>query len=246
MAPTRSLQIDGAYNVRDLGGYETVDGRRTRWRTFIRSDSLHRLTPASQVKLVGYGVHTVIDLRTSAEINGQPNVFAGSTQVSYRHIIMVGDSFAGPSAGHELPMRVVNQYRLTLDQRLAQIGEIMALLAAPVSGAVLFHCAGGQDRTGLIAALLLGVAGVPPETIAEDYTLTAQYAVDLYLGKDAPPDVAPADYTVEAYRRRNCPPEAMMLTLEHLERRYGGVEGYLRASGVSDGELTSLRASLLK
>ncbi len=61
--PKRHLRLEGTYNVRDIGGYRTTDGRHTRWRRLLRADSLHRLTPASQAALVDYGVRTVIDLR---------------------------------------------------------------------------------------------------------------------------------------------------------------------------------------
>ena len=245
MRSTRRLDLEGAYNVRDLGGYETMDGGRTRWRTFLRADSLHRLTPAAQERLVSYGVHSVIDLRRSDEAKAEPNVFDGSPEVEYRWRNMTGDSFVDPYRDRDSPPRF-EQYKNILDKRIAQIGETIALLAAPASGTTLFHCAGGQDRTGMIAALLLGVAGVPPQTIAEDYTLTAQYYVDLFLGKDAPPDVNPADYTVEAYRRRQCPPEAMLRTVEYLAHRYGSVEGYVRAAGVSGLEIERLRAALVE
>ena len=245
MRPTRRLELEGAYNVRDLGGYETIDGRRTRWQTFMRADSLHRLTPAAQEKLVSYGVRTVIDLRRSAEIVEEPNVFDGSQEVAYHQRDMTGDSFVDPYRDQESPPRF-EQYKNILDKRIVRIGETLALLAEPAIGAVLFHCAGGQDRTGLIAALLLGLAGVPPQTIAEDYTLTAQYYVDLFLGKDAPPGVNPADYTEEAYRRRQCPPEAMLRTVEYLADRYGGVEGYVRAAGVSGLDINPLRVALVE
>jgi protein-tyrosine phosphatase len=246
MGTTRRVEIEGAYNVRDLGGYETADGRRTRWRTFLRADSLHRLTASTQARLVGYGLRTVVDLRRTAETEVEPNVFAGSTEVRYHHKNMMGDSLADPTGAVAYPARVVNFYNLILDERIDQIGETLAILAAPDKGTALFHCAGGQDRTGIIAALLLGLAGVPATTIAEDYTLTAEYIVDRYHGADAPPGVDPADYTVEAYRQRNCMPEVMLLTLEHLDRQYGGVEGYVRSARLSDRQIGDLRGSFVE
>ena len=83
--------MEGAYNVRDLGGYLTVDGRRTRWRMFLRAAGLHRLTPDDQDRLVQYGVRTVIDLRRTREVEESPNVFAASRRVSYHHQNLLGD-----------------------------------------------------------------------------------------------------------------------------------------------------------
>jgi len=80
-ALTRHLGLEGTYNLRDLGGYHTSDGRTTRWRTFFRSDSLRRLPLAAQATLLAYGVRTVIDLRRSDELHVAPNVFAGSSAV---------------------------------------------------------------------------------------------------------------------------------------------------------------------
>ena len=97
--PGRYLEVEGAYNVRDLGGYETVDGRRTRWGTFVRADGLYNLPPTSQAALIDYGIRTVIDLRSTAEVLEQPNVFARSPGVSYLHHDMAGD--IGASAGTE-------------------------------------------------------------------------------------------------------------------------------------------------
>jgi protein-tyrosine phosphatase len=247
LEPTRYLDLEGTYNVRDLGGYETLDGRRTRWRTFVRADSLHRLSPKSAAMLVEYGVRTVIDLRRTVETEQQPSVFREMPEaVRYYHHNMVGDSFSDPGIGFEPPTSTFTQYKAILDGRADQIGETMATLAEPGTSPALFHCVGGQDRTGLIAALLLGIAGAPPEIIAKDYSLTAHYIVNLYLGKDAPPGVDPARYTREAYQRRNCPPEAMLLTLEHLAMHYGGVEGYLRAAGLSAGQIGNLRDAFVE
>src|SRR5919206_5017078 len=88
----RHLSLTGTYNLRDTGGYRTLDGRTTRWRTFLRSDSLHRVPPMAQTTLLNYGVRTVIDLRRSDELHVAPNVFAGSSIVSYHQISLLMDT----------------------------------------------------------------------------------------------------------------------------------------------------------
>ena len=247
LQPGRHLEVEGTYNVRDLGGYGTSDGRRTRWQTLVRADSLHRVPPAYQAALIDYGIRTVIDLRTTAETLAEPNVFSASPNVSYLHHDMAGDT--EPYDGWEDLeglARIVAIYTNRLDRRLGQIGETLAAIAAPGALPAIYHCAGGQDRTGLITALLLGIAGVPEETIAEDYALTAHYYINLFLGKDAPPDVDPADYTWQAYQQRSCPPEAMLSTLEHLGDRYGGVEGYVRTAGLDSAQIEGLRNAMVE
>jgi len=86
--PKRYLEIEGAHNVRDLGGYGTRDGGCTRWRRFLRADSLHGLSPAAQTVLLDYGVRTLIDLRRTKETQAKPNVFARSAGVAYHPLNM--------------------------------------------------------------------------------------------------------------------------------------------------------------
>ena len=89
--PGRRIETEGAFNIRDIGGYPTTDGRRVRWRTFFRADSMHRLTANDQQTLLGFGLRTVIDLRRTRELAELPNVFASSAEVNYRHHNLVGD-----------------------------------------------------------------------------------------------------------------------------------------------------------
>src|SRR5687767_10529285 len=86
----RQLSWDGCYNVRDLGGYATIDGGVTRWRAFVRADSLYQLTPAGQAALLDYGVRTIVDLRRARELEHYPNPFAQPSEAAnppkYLHI----------------------------------------------------------------------------------------------------------------------------------------------------------------
>ena len=93
--------------------------------------------------------------------------------------------------------------------------------------------------------MLLAIAGVANETIIADYALTAQYRVNYFFSELAPPDVDPAEYTPEVYGARNCPPEAMADTIAYLEAKYGGLEAYVRAAGVGDGQVEALKMELV-
>src|SRR5436309_6252589 len=169
-ASTRHLNLEGTYNLRDTGGYRTLDGRAIRWRTFLRSDSLHRLPPVAQTILMGYGVRTVLDLRRSDELHMAPNVFVGSSDVAYHNVSLLTDT---PPVRQQAPRPLVDTYRLILDQRQEQLRQALATLAAPGGLPAVVHCTAGKDRTGLIVALVLGLAGVPTTTIVEDYALSA-------------------------------------------------------------------------
>ena len=244
----RHLDLEGAYNVRDTGGYSTVDGRQTRWRTFFRADSLHMLTPGDRSILVGCGIRTVIDLRRTAETREAPNVFNDSSGVAYIH----QDAFGSDPihydeelvSSEEPATRVAASYTAILDQRKSQIGRTLATLATPGILPAMVHCVGGQDRTGRITALILGLAGVPRETIVEDYALSARYVVKWYL--DENPNLSASDYTWQYYQAEFCPPEAMLKTLDHLDRHYGGIEEYVRSTGLTTGQIERIRCALVE
>ena len=182
--PRRRIEIDGAHNVRDIGGYETTDGRTTRWQTFLRADNVSTLPQHSQDTLTSsIGVRTVIDLRRQVEIDGQPdNVLGRSPHVNYHNVDIVGDMVFDQVESEEPRHKIHASYRNMLDRRGRKFGEALRVMAQPGVLPAMYHCMGGQDRTGLISALLLGLAGVPKETIAADYTLTAEYRIFAYLG----------------------------------------------------------------
>ena len=246
--PRRRIEIEGAHNVRDIGGYETADGRTIRWGRFLRADNVSTLPQHSQDTLTsGIGVRTVIDLRRQDEIDGQPdNVLGRSPHVEYHNVDIVGDMVFDQVESEEPRHKIHASYRNMLDRRGRKFGEALRVMAQPGALPAMYHCMGGQDRTGLISALLLGLAGVPKETIAADYTLTAEYRIFAYLGLNPEvPDADPDDYTPEAYRARNCPPEVMLDTLEYLDDRHGGIEAFVRSAGVTDDDIAALRAALV-
>ena len=248
----RWLHLDGAHNVRDLGGLATVEGRRTRWRAFLRADSLHQLTSSSQRQLAEYGLGTVVDLRRTRETVATPNVFCGSGEVRYLHVNMIGDTQPPgygvlPADGVRSPAWVSQGYQILLDHRQTAIRDILGVLSRTPPSTVLFHCAGGTDRTGIIAALLLGLAGVPWEVIVEDYSLSADGLLERFLAEGIPqdfPEVSEDDLSQTRAREVLAPPEAMHLTLEFLAEKYGGIEGYLRRIGLVDDQIENMRGAL--
>jgi len=159
---------------------------------------------------------------------------------------MIGDEDLGIEPAPEeaeRPQQIAHSYCGYLDQCHVQVDRILRTLADAGPQAALFHCAGGKDRTGVIAALLLGLAGVPEETIAADYGLTARYWVVPYRTS---PEADPAIRTWTDYQRAHCPPETMRRVLGHLERIYGGVEGYVRTVGLSEDQIDRLRDRLVE
>ena len=243
----RRIDVEGAWNVRDIGGYETASGKRVRMRTFFRADSLHQLTQSDQQLLLGYGLRSVIDLRQTHELADFPDVFAGSTEVSYHHIDVIGGKpiYYSPVVGTPAD-DIQRSYCAWLEQRQAQVGRVLATMAEPGALPALYHCAGGKDRTGVTTALLLEIAGVPGDTIAEDYGLTAKYLWERW--KVDMPGLE-AGYNLSdwrEYQREFCPPDGMRGVLAFLRDRYGGAEGYARDAGLTGRQIENLRAALVE
>jgi protein-tyrosine phosphatase len=240
---TRRLAWEGLLNARDLGGYPTADGRRTRWGAVVRSDSLAALTPAGRRALLDYRVRSMVDLRLPAEVVRHPNPFA---EPDTHGVAYVNVSFIDPATPprEDEDTRLADDYKGMLDRFRGPVAAVMAAIANAPEGGVLVHCAAGKDRTGLIAALLLGLVGVAPETIAADYALTAECLRprnQRWL-EDGPGD---RDERAALLARFAPTAEVMLEVLDHLNQRYGGVEPYLLEAGVVAADLDRLRERLL-
>lgn len=221
-------------NARDLGGLPTTDGVRIRRGALIRSDKHSRLTSEGIAALRAYGVSRIVDLRRPAECEREPSPFA--REPIYRNIPVQNP--ADPD--HEW-LSLAEIYIAMLDLRPSLFAQAVAAVADAPPGGVVVHCAGGKDRTGLIVAMALSVAGVPAETIAADYALTEdrlRTAED-----DGFEDLTPEKREI-VLRLRPTPPENVLTVLDHLNERYEGVEGYLRRGGLSTGQRDALRARL--
>lgn len=242
----RHFRIAGAYNVRELGGYRTANGATTRWGHFLRADLLDHLTPESVAALKEYGIKTAIDLRAEDELSEKPSDLAQSTGIEYfNHNLLGDDELPDVVRDYETAKGMADGYAWILDERQASIHDALSTLSAPGRLPAVFFCAGGTDRTGLIAALLLGLAGVPNETIAQDYHLSAQALVDRWRNLSRPDFVSKEDLASGKVSERLARTDTMRLTLARLENAYGGVEGYVRAIGLTDIQIVRLRDALL-
>lgn len=246
--PRRHLDIEGAHNIRDLGGYPTAEGGQTRWGMFLRADGLSRLPVRSQAALIDYGLRTVIDLRRSSEIQDAPDPFFGSQEVAYYHQNLIGDAPIDQAEESTDPADVTGRnseiYIKWLDNGPSRVYETLATLAQPDALPALYHCAGGKDRVGVVSALLLGLAGVPEETITADYALTGRFLVQRHF--DTHPELVDSGYTWQQYQREFCPPDVMVRVLDHLNERYGGIEAYTRTTGLNSQQISALRAALVE
>jgi protein-tyrosine phosphatase len=239
---SRRLDWEGCVNARDLGGYGTADRGETRWGAVVRSDSPAALTGAGRAALAEYGVRAIVDLRLPAELADYPNPFAepGDHGIAYVNV-----SIIDPGAGFPPDtITLAENYLWSLERFRGLVADAVTAVARAPEGAVLVHCAAGKDRTGLISALLLGLVGVPAETIAADYALTAELLRprDQEWLEHGPGERAER----EAILARYAPTAEVMLEVLHqLDERHGGVEPYLLEAGVAPADLDRLRDRLL-
>jgi len=233
----RLLSFPALLNARDLGGYPTVDGAQTRWRSLLRSDDLAQLTAAGVQALGDYGVETVVDLRWSEEIVLNPSpIGSHAPQIRYVHSSLLANT---PAQWRELAQGCEKELWKcrVLEQARPHLRDVLQVMAAASAGPLLFHCVAGKDRTGLIAALMLTLADVKPESIAADYAESSQMLGNAYLVRYK--DVDPQD-VLENVR---CPEEGVHNMLAYLGRE-GGIRAYLEKIGLNQLEIARLRERL--
>lgn len=239
--PNRHLPLAGTYNLRDLGGYDAKGGR-TRWRRVLRADSLHRLDAEGIAALVGEGLVAVIDLRQPQEIEAQPNPFVSHDIVRY-HNVSLFDRVMPPMSAADVLLEL---YKLALAERGDALRTILGTIAETgEDGAVLFHCTAGKDRTGIVASLLLSLAGVDEETIGRDYALTAQ--MNASLNDELIAGAVARGASAEAFRPLlAAKPETMAAFLAHIAETYGGTAAYLTSIGIGPEQQAMLRRRLVE
>ena len=175
LAPTRNVDLHGVYNFRDLGGYTTRDGRSVRWRTLFRADGLGRLTADDLETLRPIALKTVVDLRTAREIDERGRFPFETYPVAFHHLSVIDATWDRERIRAEnLPATefLHGAYTAMLTEGAQQYAAAFRVLAGPDALPAVFHCAAGKDRTGLMAALVLGALGVEAHDVVADYALT--------------------------------------------------------------------------
>lgn len=238
----RPFAMHGPKNVRELGGYLTRDGRRTKKHVYLRADGLDSLNGADRRFLRRYPVKLVIDLRSRFETRLAPDRL--DHHFEQIHVPMFdhvqselarrrSEGEDGGQPRRPVPASLGEIYVLLADTEQEEIATVLKTLIHTDSPA-LYHCTAGKDRTGVISMFLLEMAGVPEDTILADYAATAKYLGEAYGFGPRDKDGIPHD----AYDSR---PEIMQQLRRHLSREYGSVTGYLHHIGIADDDMAKLR-----
>ena len=251
------IDLEGAANARDLGGLPTDDGGKTVTGRLLRSDNLQELTPADITKLTGeLGLTTVVDLRSTAELHSEgPAPLDDVSSVEHRHHpVLPEEGLATDAVADVLLTRserdrsrypgnaLTGHYLGYLEDRPDQVVDALRSVAR-ADGAALVHCAAGKDRTGVVVALALRVAGVRPDAITADYAATGDRTGPLLARLRRS-----VTYSADVNRKPDDAhkPQAGTMTafLAELDSRFGGAAAWLTAHGMSEEDLTRLRDKL--
>jgi protein-tyrosine phosphatase len=242
--PARHLELEGASNFRDLGGYPASSGRMVRWRQMFRSNHLGHLTAADIEVVRGLGVRSAFDFRgleeRAAAVCAVKEIAVHSLPIEPSVVAALRARLAAGSLSAADALEIMsesyrNYVRLNTHSFRALFGHLLADRAPLV-----IHCTAGKDRTGFACALVLHALGVAEDVIAEDYLLTNRfYRRDPSSSTDLPEDVRQAIGSVQA--------SFLTAGFEAVQADYGDLENYLREGlGLGPPERTELEARYLQ
>lgn len=259
------IELDGAENVRDVGGLPTGGGGAVQPGRLIRSDSLQGLSDADVRRLVDdLRVRAVVDLRTGVEVTSEgPGPMTSERSVEVRHLSLFPEAGENTDAAAEDDEPVVlpwqdrepsmdeddrrrgasGIYLRYLDDRADSIIDALRLIAG-TDGTTIVHCAAGKDRTGVVIAFALTEVGVTRQAIIDDYALSADRVEKVFARLSArrtyAQDLGSAD--VDKHKPKA---ETMERLFEAIDEIHGGIPVWLRAHGWTEHDAAALRHKLL-
>jgi protein-tyrosine phosphatase len=240
------IPLEGAYNFRDLGGLSGLGGRRIRPGLVFRSDRLTNLTATDATVLEVFSIGRIFDLRSDLELTHHGAGEFSSAADRHRHTPLVRISLSITDSRIDWDkVDLQSRYLEMLQEGAPVIREILEHLAAEDAPATIFHCTGGKDRTGVVAAVLLRALGVDDETIVADYAISERYLEPFVEATRALMEREGFDAEIVLYLCGS-PAERMRKMLADMDEKWGSVENYLDWTGMSAATLDTLRARLLE
>ncbi len=250
----RVVSFEKCVNFRDLGGYQTKTGQRIQTQRLYRSAGLSMLTDSDRARLIHLGVKTVIDLRSQNEVERSPDRLPDDGSIQYRHFPItfsgydVADLFDRLRRGDADWMTddfMTKSYLAYLEEFPHVWGEIFGLLAIPENLPLIFHCTGGKDRTGTMAALILLVLGVDRQRVVTDHQLSNRLLAEITKALQVQVETFGIDPN-KMLPYFSAPLDAIEALLDYIETTYGSAERYLQEkAGVDNCHIAAIRQELL-
>jgi protein-tyrosine phosphatase len=242
----RIITLEGGYNFRDIGGYPTVDGSHTRHGLIYRSGGLHALTERDQTTLKELGIRTSFDLREPSELqNHGADICGEGIEVVEVPTNLDREAMIQKLTNDPDDFRMVDFYLSSFAPRAAYHAGLFQHILNRLDQPMVIHCSAGKDRTGIIIALLLRVAGVTDEVILEDYARTYELLgryqerqLKSYMNMDMPANVI--------QELMGSHPATLQGLLTHLDEQWGSAEAYLKAGGATEDMFADFRARFVE
>jgi|AZII01.1.fsa_nt_gi protein-tyrosine phosphatase len=263
-AEDRVMELDGATNFRDIGNYQTIDGKTVKPGIIYRSAKLSELSDNDLKTVAALNIQTIADLRTTQERTQEPDRWVSDAPVNiikteYDFGDIIAKHFKPDLTGDQAEAMMANLYRTMPDQQQHNYSEMFRALAHD-DGALLIHCSAGKDRTGIASALVLTALGVPEETVMKDYLKSREFIKAIqqqsHSAKKEQGAEKSTDQSMELFKKLS--PEAINAFMDvrpvylhaafaAMKEKYGSVEGYITEGlGISKADLIAMRARLLE
>lgn len=240
----RVVDLEGCFNFRDLGGYPARRGS-VRWRSVYRSDSLGALTADDVIRIRDQlRLGTVIDLRSTAEVRSEARDLLAEEPIERLHLPLYDGERSGVDAQQVAEATLADRYLLLAEFAAERIARVITTVAES-SRPVVYHCAAGKDRTGVVSAVLLALLGVRDDIIVADYAATREN-LDAIVERLMSTEGYQIMLEALPASTLHAEPETMLAFLAGLRARYGSVEAYARSAGVSDETLARLTDRLVE
>lgn len=247
----RRLPLSGLCNARDLGGFFTLDGKLTKYHRFIRSEVPSSVTTEDIDFLIDYGITLSIDLRGEIEHEKLPNLIQQSGKFrSLKFSIFNTQVAKGAGIKQNEPFKNWGtMYVAMCNDSKPWVRDVITAISEN-DGGVIYNCTTGKDRTGIITAMLLGIARVPNDDIIADYCVSEVYLrqkyIDLFnkrppmgpnFGNGAESSLDDPFFSTSHVNMRTL--------LESLENEYGGIIPYLKDAGLTEDVISAVRSKLI-
>ena len=244
----RHIPFEGIYNFRDLGDYRTLDGRTVHWRQVFRSGELQHMTEDDASRFRDeFPLTSVLDLRSPKEIDQHGLGRIPELGILHKNISFTGNPDSDAALKRYKVSSNMGEFYLYLFKHTKiglRVSEALKIIAKPENRPLVFHCVGGKDRTGILAAILLSILGVADTDIVEGYALTEKHMPGLISRINSDPKRAVLFKQLHHFVAE-ASAESMSFFLSGVQEKHGSVTGMMKSYGVSNNLIHQLKSTLL-